>query len=141
MARVTVEMLSKIFKGAGTDNSVLQSFIDTANLLVNEELTSVTPALSATRLQQIELYLAAHFATCTFEKGGVTAKTIDNVEEQYQRISASAKGLQTTRYGQQVVMLDPSGKLGNLSASITRAQFRVMSAPAKNSVTQSTEFD
>lgn len=129
MARVTVAELATIYKNANavSDATTLQELINTASLLVDEELATVTPPLSVDRLKKIELYLAAHFAVGVFEAGGLVRKKIDTVEEEYQEISSLVKGLQASRYGQMVILLDSTGRLGALSASTTRAQFAVVS--------------
>lgn len=135
MARVTVDEVAAVYKNAGDDNSVLQTFIDTATLIVDEELVIVTPAFSEARLKQIELYLAAHFATMSFEAGGLVRKKIDDVEEEYQELSEGLKGLERTRFGQQVILLDSSGKLGQLAANPVKALFGILSAPSSSTTT------
>lgn len=129
MSRTTVAELATIYRAADSvaDASVLQFIIDTASLLVTEELSTVVPAISVDRLKMIELYLAAHFAVNIFEAGGLARKKIDTVEEEYQRVSTLVKGLQSTRFGQLVITLDPTGRLGVLSVSATRAKFSVVS--------------
>lgn len=138
MPRVIVTQLAEIYKHAGSDNKVLQTFIDTASLIVDEELSTITPALSAARLAQIELYLAAHFAVMTYEAGGFLKRKINDVEEQYQELSVTLHGLSRTVYGQQVLLLDSSGRLNEIASPKLKASFRVVGS---NFSTTKTEFN
>jgi hypothetical protein len=103
----------------------VESYIISANLFVSEELSSA--GLSVARLKQIELYLAAHFATVTLEKGGLTRQKIGESEDYFQAWSNTETGIKSTRYGQQAVMLDSSGTLSALAAGSLRAQFSLVS--------------
>lgn len=123
MARVTEEEVEAILP-PGLAGNDLTTFIDTAHLLVNEELASA--GLSADRLKQIELYMAAHFAIVTLERGGLTRQKIGESEDFYQAWTNAELGLQATRYGQQASMLDSSGKLAALAKGTLRAEFRVI---------------
>lgn len=124
MARVTAAEVKVIFPT--TDGQDMASFIASATLLVDEEL--VGAGLSEARLKQIELYLSAHFASITLERGGLTKQKIDDAEEDYKNIAATSTGLLATRYGQQAVALDTSGALGGMTKSPVKAQFRVVNA-------------
>lgn len=123
-ALVTVDDVLKILPDefAGED---LSTFISTADLLVTEELASTT--LSTARKTQIELYLAAHLAIITLEKGGLTRRRIGDSEDYFQMWTTIATGLQATRYGQQVAILDTSGVIAALGSGKLKAQFRVVS--------------
>jgi hypothetical protein len=83
-------------------------FIDTAHLIVEEELT-VLGTLSESRLTQIELYLAAHL-TCSLDPR-INEEKIGDATNKYQGEMGS--GLKGTLYGQQVILLDITGKLAN----------------------------
>jgi hypothetical protein len=122
--RVTNTDVQKIFPNDGVD---LTSFIDTAHLIVDESLLNA--GLSSARLTQIELYLAAHFALVTHERGGLQRQKAGDAEDYYQS-SGFKTGLQATRYGQQATILDTSGTLGALATSAVKAQFRVVSKDA-----------
>lgn len=97
-------------------------FIDTADLIVSEDLASTT--LTDARKKQIELYLAAHFVAITEEKGNLTRSRKGDSEEEYQMEIGS--GLLSTRYGQQAINLDTSGTLRTLAKKGQDAQFRVV---------------
>ena len=114
-----------------TDNEVcavvdtkrdVSPFIETANLIVEEQLVSagMTPA----RLKQIELYLSAHFVAITEERGGLTSTGTGASKETY--FGLLGEGLKATRYGQQVISLDTSGILVLESGGKSQAEFRVV---------------
>jgi len=111
------------------DLTLLDTFIQTADILVNEELTG--RGLSIPRLTQIELFLAAHFATITFERGGLQSQRIgfQGPEDVYKAIDKDDKGFMSTRFGQQAVALDSTGRLAALSKGNLRARFKVVTAP------------
>ena len=97
-------------------------FIDVADLLITESLSG--KGLSNARLTKIELYLAAHFATVTEERGGLTRSGVGDAVEAYN--VEPGKGLLSTRYGQQAIALDSSGTLTSLSREALKAEFRVV---------------
>ncbi len=96
------------------------AFITVADLMVTEELES--EGLSADRLKEITRWLSAHFITIDAEKGGVSASEVGDTKETY--AVEKAKGLNSTRYGQQVATLDPTGNL--VTASKPSAIFQVI---------------
>jgi hypothetical protein len=100
-------------------------FIATAQLIVDEDLAD--KGLSAGRLDQVVLYLAAHFVAVTEEKGGLTSERLGEAEDTYRAPSAREKGLAATRYGQQAMLLDNSGTLASLSTNVgLKARFGVI---------------
>jgi hypothetical protein len=122
MALVTSDDVQQIYPNPGEDYS---PFIVTADVLVNETLLG--QGFSSDRLRLIELYLAAHYAAISLEKGGLQRQKIGDGEDWYQPIEQSAAGLSTTRFGQQALVLDTSGVLAALSVKPVKAQFRVVS--------------
>lgn len=107
MPRVTEDQVREV---ANQPATVDASFaIDIATLLVDEDLATLSPALSDERLRQIELYLAAHFLTLTVEEGPKAAEALGDATERYHNIYAA--GLRSTRFGQQAILLDTSGTL------------------------------
>lgn len=128
-ARVTNADVAKILP-AEFVNDDFATFIASANLLVNEELASA--GLSAARLTQIELYLSAHFAIITLEKGGLTRQKIGESEDFFQTWTNTAVGLNATRYGQQATTMDTSGKLAALASGKLRASFSIVGSPNDN---------
>ena len=102
-------------------------FISHANLLVNEELNTGT--LSEARLTAIENLLAAHFTVLATEKGALASTEIGDSRDRLHNIYD--KGLQSTRFGQQAIMMDTTGRLRELSntsevAPTKKAIFRVV---------------
>ena len=97
-------------------------FIVTADLIVTEDLTG--QGYSAERIDQITLYLAAHFVAITEERGNLTKHTKGDASEEYAMELGS--GLSLTRYGQQAMDLDTSGILKTQTSKQLKAQFRVV---------------
>ena len=97
-------------------------FIETANLVVTEQLAGA--GLSAARLKQIELYLSAHFVAITEERGALTTSDTGSSKEVY--AIEIGRGLNATRYGQQVITLDSSGILIVSASGKPQAEFRVV---------------
>ena len=128
MARTTATQVKDIIE---TDPSIiavdadLDPFILVANELVTEVCTGTngpTTAYTATRLELIERWLAAHFYAirdprATSESAGVSAS--------YE--SAVDLGMSLTRYGQQARLLDTNGGLSRLDAQIKRGAARKVS--------------
>jgi hypothetical protein len=102
----------------------LATFLDTASLLVVENLESA--GMTEARLKLIELYLAAHFVTLTYEGGGLVGKKIGDTTEWYQKVSLDAQGFRSSRFGQQALALDSSGVLTGLTTAKPRARFTVV---------------
>lgn len=97
-------------------------FIATADLIVTEDLAGA--GHSTARLDQITLYLAAHFVAITEERGNLTKHAKGDAVEEYAMELGS--GLRLTRYGQQAMDLDTSGILKTQSSKALQAQFRVV---------------
>lgn len=111
-------------------DSDLAPFLTAAALIRSEDLAG--SGLSSGRLDQIELYLAAHFATYKFEYGGMESSRQGESADSYHRISDSFAGLNMTRYGQMVLQLDTSGTL-QATMSAKKAKFSVVrSAQPRN---------
>lgn len=129
MSLNTPTELRKILEVPGdvTDSS-LQAFLDTAYLIVTENLSSFS--YSDARLKAIENFIAAHFSLLLTERGGLTMSKTGESQEAYTNLSIRAanvrEGFMLTRYGQQAILLDTSGTLQNLSQNILKAQFRVL---------------
>jgi hypothetical protein len=106
----------------------LAIFIDTANLIVTENLANTNPVLSVERKFRISLYLAAHFAAIAYERGQLTRKRLGEADESYGTpTQAMSVGLGSTRFGMQALALDTTGTLASLSASGgLKAEFEVV---------------
>ncbi len=102
-------------------SATITALIDIANRYVSKHLGSVS-SLTASQLKDIELYLSAHFAAGTVERGAPRFEQVGD-----SRVSWEFKGgagLNATRFGKMALMLDTSGTLASLSGKDT-AQFRV----------------
>jgi len=105
-------------------------YITQANAVVDDQLLS--SGLSDKVLALIETYLAAHFATLSTEKGALAEKGIGEAREKYHNIYKG--GLSATRFGQQAMMFDSSGKLATISSvaentAVRKASFTVVGSP------------
>lgn len=120
MARVTNTEVQELVP---TEEDCTQ-YITVANLIVTEELDNA--GLSTDRLKQIELYLSAHFAVVTLERGGLQRQKIGDADDTYKAQSWDDRGFMSTRFGQQAVTLDPTGKLGAMTKAAVKAEFRVV---------------
>ena len=103
-------------------NRLTTEFIVTAELIVSEDLAG--QGYSAARIDQITLYLAAHFVALTEERGNLTKHQKGDALEEYAMELGS--GFASTRYGQQALNLDTSGILKTQTSKALQAQFRVI---------------
>jgi len=106
MARVTGDDVQQII------NTTLDPlpFIEVASALVSDRLSS--SGLSETILKEIERWLAAHFLSVRVPMK--KSQSIDGTSETYHVPGVSMKGLESSLYGQQALLLDSSGTLANL---------------------------
>lgn len=96
-------------------------FINTANVLVDQYLGS--SALSDVLIRQIELWWSAHLVA--IRELQPSEEKIGKTETKYQ--GKTGMGLNATLYGQQVLMLDPTGILNNLGRKV--AKFETIQSP------------
>jgi hypothetical protein len=106
MVRATADSVKKLVP---TDISDLTIFIETANMVVNDNL--LTTGISEPGLTKIEIYLAAHFL-CLVERQPKSQKFGDSASK---FLGVSGLGLNGTLFGQSAIILDYSGKLRNAS--------------------------
>lgn len=100
-------------------------YISAATLVVDTYL--VGKGLSDPLLVQIEIFLAAHYATLAVERGGLRRDQQGDSAQAYQTVSERYTGFNLTRFGQQAIALDDSGTLVGLSSTKNlRAQFEVV---------------
>lgn len=102
----------------------LQPFLDTATLIVTEDLAGTS--LSDARKDQITKYLALHFEILSWENGGLTSSRMGNSSDTYKQIGVNQNSLMSTRGGQTAVALDTSGTLLNMSSPNLKAKFGVV---------------
>ena len=103
--RVTHAELILIFD---TDIADTTPFITTANLIVTDKLDS--EGFTAAHLKEIEQYLAAHFASLMDPR--IAQEKIGEVAVTYE--GKTGLGLDGTKYGQTVKMLDTTGILASM---------------------------
>lgn len=86
----------------------------------------VTGTLPAGRLDQITIFLAAHYAAIKYKGGQLTREKDGEAEQAYQVKHTDLQGLAETLYGRQAITLDTTGSLQALAVSPMTAQFRVV---------------
>lgn len=91
----------------------LEHAVESANLLVNEELVP-TGDVSEQRLTLIERYLAAHFASTATP----TVESHESGGSSTDYETATGEGIRETRYGRRAVELDPTGELDSASEDV-----------------------
>jgi hypothetical protein len=125
MPRVTRDELKAMLRpyADGAADTDLDLFIGQAEMLVDEELMG--SGLSGNRLKYIELNLAAHYATVAIERGGFTYQKSMSSEEGYATPRDKVQ-LSSTRFGQQALSLDTTGKLAGMDSPGGKAEFRVV---------------
>lgn len=120
-ARATLEAVQDILDTA-LENPFLAAFINAAHAIVEDRLTG--KGLSESILTQIEVWLAAHLATARDQQA-----ESEDIAGEY-KVKYQGKydlGLNGSKYGQMVLLLDSSGTLA--SAGLKRASFQVFATP------------
>ena len=127
-ARTTIDKVKAIVEvPTNLTDDMITAFIADSSVLVDEELAST--GQTDARLELIERYLTAHFITVLTERGGLTSQEVDNVKDTYGGPN-NKSGFAMTRFGQQAIGFDSSGKLKAMAlvpeSKKLQAQFRVM---------------
>jgi len=106
-----------------SDDEIIQSFIDDANAIVTDVVGSDT-SLTDAQKASIEKWLTAHLLASTLLR-----QAQEEAAEQARIIyeGKTGLGLQGTRYGQQVLMIDTSGKFAQGSGK-KRASIRAVTS-------------
>ena len=120
MARTTVNGVKAILDDTELSDAVIESFINSANVLVTNALGTST--LSASVLAEIEKWLAAHMIATTRERMAIQEEA-GGAKIKY--TGEFGAGLSSTTYGQMVLTLDTTGKL----ASLGRKQASIFAVP------------
>lgn len=105
MARGSEEQVKQIIDTTLTVEQV-HPFLEAANSLVTELYGSDT-IYAEKHLQQIEIWLAAHFVALRDDR--ISKEKIGDANVEYE--GKTGMGLNFTRYGQQVMVLDHQGKI------------------------------
>ena len=117
MSRATIQNVKDVYAGSGATDSEISAAIAIASTLVKDRLVGKLGATESL-LVQIETLLGAHFLVINRERGGLRSQGLGEAQDAY-NVEPGA-GLSATRYGQQAIVLDPTGvlvKLGKKSAS------------------------
>lgn len=104
----TVEELKGILD-TELEDSNLQSYIDDADVFIQEHLTGTS--LSLHMLKLITKYLAAHMAVITKDRLAIKEEA-GSAKVEYAGIFG--EGLKSTSHGQMVIALDTTGTLASL---------------------------
>lgn len=116
MARTTPAAVKTIFDTDLSDTAVSE-WIDIATTVV-DDIEAAGDNIAASRLEQIEKLLAAHYAAAQDQRISDTSRETASVTYQ----GETGMNLRGTKYGQQAIQLDPTGELSTLgkpSASLT----------------------
>jgi hypothetical protein len=120
MARTTAAEIKLIIDVDDANIPDLTPFITVANELVTE--LCVDSGYTATRLNLIETWLAAHFYAIRDPR--TTSEKAGSVSANYQ--SKVDLNLSLTHYGQQAMLLDTDGNLAALNASVVNGGKRTV---------------
>ncbi len=118
--RITDAQVKELLIGVTTDTT---PFIETANLIVDEELLS--KGHSVDRLKKIELYLAAHFAAAPAGGSNLTKIKAGDSMNEYSENNLG-KQFNSTVWGQTAIALDTTGTLRSLGGGSGQARFTVV---------------
>lgn len=122
---ITVDDVAKLIDiPQGKTSADIDPFLASAGLVVTEDLAAAN--LSPARQDLVAQYLAAHFATVSWEYGGIQRQKYGNAEDYYKTVNSQDRGYMSTRFGQAAIGFDTSGTLAALSESKPKASFRVV---------------
>ena len=110
----TTNVRNCVYLSSKFTDSMVEQCINTANAITDNTLAD--QSLGEPILEQIELYLAAHFASLREpqiyeEEGGGR----DSIAKEKRSKQSVGEGLNATWFGQQAIMLDTSSTLANMS--------------------------
>jgi len=121
--RVTPAMVEEIFDNPSS--VALTPFITAASLIVDDLAGGCGSSLGVPHLVEIERWLSAHLASIHSDSRGEEEVKIGDASIKFEGDSSGGLGLDFTRYGSQVKILDTSGCLASLGKP--RAKFSVIS--------------
>ena len=113
MNRVTEAEVKEIIE---TSLTPLTPFIDTAHLMVDENLLS--SGLGEAVLTKIELFLSAHLVTLREKQ--IRIEEFGDSKNEYE--GKTDMGLNSSHYGQTVLLLDTTGTFSNLGSPVAELQ-------------------
>ena len=110
---------------APADDAALTIFISQAEILWNNVSGGDNCGNTDDAVASIKCMLAAHFWVLTYERGGIREQDIGNSRVEFATGSYNVTQLRLTRFGQQALLFDKSGKLGRLEDARGEAVFEV----------------
>jgi len=116
-ARTSVALVRDVISTVLADSQI-NAFINTAHMMVETRLGSKN--LDNALLTQIETWLSAHLLSARDQRKKQTK--VGDMQVTYQ--GETGMGLQSTIYGQQVLVLDPTGTMA--TTSLKRAVIQVV---------------
>jgi len=120
MARTTAEEVKQIID-TDLSNSIITAFIEDASALVDELFEDETE-IGTSLLARIEKWIAAHFVAIRDPR--IKTEKIGDASVTYRGSVGAGKGLEFTPYGQQALLLDPTGRLKSIGTK--RATFKAV---------------
>ena len=119
-ARNTVADVRLIFAAQkDTTDATVQIFLDTAALVVDQNLVGVSPLLSDDELTKIELFLAAHLVA--IKDKIVKDRSVGDSKDTYEGWTTDYWGM--SHYGQHAVMFDRTKVLMRMKSYDWSAEF------------------
>ena len=110
MARTTAAEVLQIIDNCTISTTIVDEFITAANLTITEILGSDT-SLSTAQKTEIERWFTAHMLAVTIWKTTSTER-LGDASVTY--TGQFGQGLSASPYGQMVLLLDTTGKMGNI---------------------------
>lgn len=120
--RVTAVQVGQIIE-TSLSSTIVDVFIGVASRIVDEILGDDT-TLSDDQKADVELFLSAHILACTRELQPISEAT-DEASIKYQGMVGT--GLNSTFYGQQVTLIDTSGKMANYPGKKRAEMYSIIS--------------
>lgn len=120
--RVTSDEVKEIIP-TNLDEPVMATFINAASLQVDTWASKFTTAPSTALQKEMERWYAAHLIAATRQRQAQSRKTGD-AQITYQ--GQTGMGLKATLYGQQVLAMDPSGTIAEMTSGKERASVYVV---------------
>ena len=105
--RTTSAKVLEILDGCTVSSTVVDSFIGTASRVLDSVFSSDS-SMTTAQLQDIETWLAAHLISSTLHRQS-SQEEVDGASVQY--TGYWSKNLDSTSYGQMVMVIDTSGKM------------------------------
>jgi hypothetical protein len=119
-ARVTASEVKEIMDNCTLSDTIVDVYITGANALVTAILGDDT-TISSTLLMEVERWYAAHMIASTTHRSAVSEK-LGDASVKY--ADTFREGLMSTPYGQMVLQLDTTGKMG--AVGMRRATIRAV---------------